>query len=101
MKMFLMVVGLMALCYILQDAIPQLTKRFDDDDRFIAKLLFYPLAFVCYLCMVLSAPILLYMMWHDSRMEKVHKKIFLEDHQEHIDMLNNIIDRSSPPKNKD
>jgi hypothetical protein len=98
MAHFFGIAGLMTICYIIQDATPQLAKHFDNDNRFIVKLILSPLILVWYLCMIFSMPILLYMKWHDSRMEKVHKQIFLEDHKEHIDSLNNIIDRLSPPK---
>ena len=100
MGQFLGILGLMVLCWMIQDTIKSFSKAFDGPNSKF-KFLVYPAAAIAYLCMLCSLPIGLFMMWHDSRMEKVHKQIFLEDHKEHIDTLNNIIDRLSPPKNKD
>lgn len=81
MASFFGVIGMMTLCWILQDALSVFTKKLDNMNGQPSMILLYPLSFIMYLLMTCSAPIGLFMMWHDNRRERIYRITFYEEQE--------------------
>ena len=93
MEIFLETLGLMTCIYGILEVLTILCKRLDDQfdpkksSNLAFDILFKIMALVVYICMICSAPIGILFSLHDRRMEKMHKKQFLEDRQPYDDVL--------------